>query len=256
MPRVVVLSSLDTGITRLREKGGASPKALFDLVNGYIDQSGSPVTREGTVVDTILPEGTVGLCVYEDKLHVFATSPKVMTDPDYVCDVLVNPNANFVGTLVKIHFAKPFLGYLYVTAEFSDGSVYDYWLQQPAAWTASTIYALNATVSPTVPNGYIYTAKTPVNVPVWQPNTIYPVGSQVQPSTPNGYIYTITSVAGSNAASGSTEPDWPAQDGALVFEETDTTVVPSTGQTTTTSTTTIPPVVIDRYGNSIQVNTA
>ena len=253
--RPIPLSNLTTGITRLREKGGASPQSLFDLLNGYLDQSNSPVSRDGTTVDAVLNPGTIGLCTFEDMLHVFALVP-IAVPAGYVCDVLVHPDPNFGGSLVEIHFARPFLGYLYVVAEFSDGSVWHYWLQKPAAWTANTVYPLNATVSPTVPNGYIYTAVTPVNVPTWQPNTIYPVGSQVQPSTPNGYIYTITSTAGAAAASGSTEPNWPAQEGAQVFEETDTTTVPSTGQTTTTQTSTIPPVVIDRYGNSIQVNSA
>lgn len=255
MSRPIILSSLKTGMTRLREKGGASPDALYDLVNGYIDQSGSPVNREGSVVDTILPAGTVGLAVYQDKLYVFALTPIIIADPDYVCEVLIHPDPAFGGSLKQIHFAKPFLGYLYVTAEFSDGSVYDYWLQKPDVWKASTVYPIGATVMPTTPNGYIYTAKTPITAPVWQPNTIYSVGQSVRPTVDNGFIYTITSTAGAAAASGSTEPDWPTQEGALVFEETDTTTVPSTGQTATSSTSTIPPVVIDRYGNSIQVKT-
>jgi hypothetical protein len=256
MARPIILNTLKTGITRLREKGGASPQALYDLVNGYIDQSGSPVSRFGTTVDHTLPPGTVGLCAFQGKLHVFATQVIDPLDANYVVDVLVHPVPGFAGSIVAIHFAKPFLGFLYVVAEFSDGSVYHYWLQSPPAWAPDTIYAIDATIQPTVPNGLMYEAETPVNVPVWQPNTVYAIGAQVQPSTPNGYIYTITSTAGANAASGSTEPDWPAQDGAQVFEETDSTSVPSSGQNTTTQTTTIPPVVFDRYGNSIQVNNA
>lgn len=256
MSRAINLTSLTTGMTRQRDKGGANQNSLYDLLNGYIDASGAPTSRDGTIVDHILPDGTVGLFTYQDKLHVCALVPIDPGSPDYVVDVLVHPDPNFGGSLKDIHFAKPFLGYPYITAEFSDGSIYDYWLQEPAVWTPNTIYPIGATVSPTAKNGYIYTAKTPVNVPTWQPNTIYPVGSQVQPSTPNGYIYTITSTAGSNAASGSTEPDWPAQEGAQVFEETDSVTVPSTGNTTTTQTATIPPLVIDRYGNSIQVNSA
>lgn len=256
MSRAIPLNNLKTGITRLREKGGASPQALYDLVNGYLDQSGSPVSRDGTTLSYTLPAGTKGLCAFEGKLHVFATSPITVTNPLYVVDILVYPVAGVAATITKIHFAKPFLGYLYVVAEFSTGLIQHYWLQKPAAWTANTVYPIGATVSPTTDNGMIYTADTAITAPVWQPNTAYNVGDTVRPSVDNGYIYQVQSVAGASPASGSTEPTWPAQEGALVFEETDTTTVPSTGQTTTTSTSTIPPVVFDRYGNSIQVNSA
>lgn len=254
MPTPFPLFGLSSGITRLREKGGASPKALYDLVNGYIDQSGSPVSRDGTTVDYTLPTGTKGLCAFEGKLHVFASSALTVTDPTYVVDVLVYPDPSISASLVKIHFARPFLGFLYVVAEFSTGLIQHYWLQSPAAWTANTVYGINATVSPTVDNGLIYTAVTAITASVWQSTTAYSVGDEIRPSTDNGYIYQVLSVAGTNPVSGSTEPTWPTQPGAEVFEETDTTTVPSTGQTTTTSTSSIPPVVIDRYGNSIQVN--
>lgn len=255
MPRNIFLGSLVTGITRLREKGGPSPKSLFDLVNGYVDQSGAATSRPGTTLDHSLPPGTKGGMAFKGKIHVFATSPISPGSSKYVVDVLVHPTPGFTGSLVYIHFAKPFLGYPYVVAEFSDGLVQHYWLQSPSAWQANHVYGLTDTVSPTVPNGFVYQANTAVNAPVWQPNTVYPVGSIVQPSTPNGYVYQITSTAGAAAASGSTEPEWPTQPGALVFEETDTTTVPSTGQTQTTSSSTVVPAdVAARYGNSTQVN--
>jgi len=244
-------------MTRLREKGSPSPEGLYDLVNGYIDKSGSPVSRSGTTLDYTLPTGTKGGMAFEGKIHVFAASPVTVTNPKYVVDVLVHPDPHFAGSIVYIHFAKPFLGYPYVVAEFSNGDVYHYWLQQPKKWSANTVYGLNDIVQPTVANGFIYEAITAVNAPVWKANTVYNVGDTVQPTTPNGYIYRIVSTAGASAASGSTEPAWPKEPGALVFEETDTSTVPSTGQTQTTSTSTvIPASVADRYGNSTQVNNA
>jgi hypothetical protein len=252
--RAQPIANFTTGITRQREKGGASPNSLYDLVNAYIDSSGSAVCRDAAAYDQRLVSGTVSICAFADKLHVFAMTPLTISNPLYEVDVLIHPDPAFTGSLKYIYFAKPFLGYLYIVAEFSDGSIYHYWLQKPAAWLPNTIYPINGTVIPTTPNGYLYTAKTPVTAPVWQPNTVYNIGDVIQPSTPNGYLYTITSTAGAAAASGDTEPDWPAQDGAQVFEETDSTTVPSTGQATTTSSVTVPPVVFDRYGNSIQVN--
>jgi hypothetical protein len=251
--RSIPIGNFTTGITRLRDKGGASPQALYDLLNGYVDASGAPTSRDGTFVDHILPAGTVGLCAFQGKLHVFALTPIDPGSTDYVVDVLVHPDPSFSGSIVAIHFAKPFLGFLYVVAEFSNGDVYHYWNQNPSVWQPNTIYGINATVSPSVPNGYFYQAETPINVPVWQPNTNYALGDVVQPSTPNGYIFTVTSTAGDNPTSGPTEPNWPAQDGAQVFEEVDGTTIPGSGTPSGSGNASLPSGVTDRYGNSVQV---
>lgn len=253
MPRQINLGSLTTGMTRLREKGSPSPNALFDLVNGYVDQSGSPVSRPGTPVRHTLPPGTKGGTAFKGKIHVFAIVPIDPGDAMFAVDVLVHPDPAFSGSLSYIHFAKPFLGFLYVVAEFSDGSVYHFWLQQPAAWKANTVYGLNATVSPTVPNGLYYEAETPVNAPAWQPNTAYVLGDTVQPTTPNGYVYTVSAVNGDNPGSGATEPVWPTSPGAQVFEEVDGTTVPS-NPTNGAPISTLPASIQERYGNSTQVN--
>src|SRR6478736_3595901 len=80
MPRAINLGSLVTGMTRLREKGSPSPEGLYDLVNGYIDKSGSPVSRSGTPLDYTLPTGTKGGMAFEGKIHVFAASPVTVTN--------------------------------------------------------------------------------------------------------------------------------------------------------------------------------
>lgn len=251
--RPINLGDLEAGMTRQREKGGASPQALYELTNGYLDASNCPTARDGTSYDQRLPAGTKGLCSFGGKLHVFAMTPLTVANPLYVVDVLVHPDPAFAGSLVDIHFAKPFLGFLYVVAEFSDGSVWHYWLQKPHTWSASTVYGLNDTVIPTSANGLIYQAVTANTAPRWQPNTVYPVGSTVQPSTPNGFVYTITSSIGSAAASGPTEPVWPTQEGALVFEEVDSATVPASAAGTGSNTAGVPGSVLDRYGNSVQV---
>jgi hypothetical protein len=158
-------------------------------------------------------------------------------------------------TLKYIHFAEPFLGYLYVVAQYSDDSVHHFWLQSSKTWTANTPYKEGDVVEPTVANGYAYKAVrlgTPLNK--WLPLVSRSVSDVVIPTTPNGYKYTVTSVTGSNPASGSTEPAWVATDGAIVIEgNTSTTGTSSdtaSGGSASTGgggTVNVPPEVIERY---------
>lgn len=233
--RTFPLSELTAGITRLREKGGASPKSLYDLLNGYIDASGSPVSRDGTRVDHVLPAGTVGLCAFAGKKHVFALTNIDPGDPDYVVDILIHPDENFAGTLKKIHFAKPFLGFLYVAAEFSDGSVYHYWLQSVGVWQANHVYMPGDVVAPSVPNGYTFKAVVANQPTAWAAGVVRALGDSVQPTVSNGYYYVVTEVDGVKPASGNAEPAWPTADGAQVVEDVDTATAP-TNATTTPST--------------------
>lgn len=240
--RSITLNALKSGINRLRTKGGASPNSLYDLVNGYVDISGNAVSRPGTLRDAVIPAGTKGLCVFQGKFVVFASTPVTMTDGRYRCEVLSHPT-DATQTIAEIHFAAPFMGYLYVAAEFANGDVFHYWLQSGNAWTASTFFLSGALVVPTMANGLAYTASTSVNPAAWKANTAYAVGAVVQPSVYNGYEYTLIEADGTSPASGATEPTWLATEGALVTEDVDHTPAP----TTTTTPTTTPNS--GRYGN-------
>jgi hypothetical protein len=256
--RPLVLSSLDAGMTRLRIKGGAAQDALYELTNGYVDASGAPTCRDGTTWSYTLPTGTVGLTAFAGKLYVFSGAPVTLANALYVNAILINPVAGYSGSLTTVYFAKPFLGYLYVVAGFTDTSgnktTYHYWLQDPGAWAANTVYAINAQVQPDIPNGFYYQAETTCSYPVWQANTPYAVGDCVQPSTANNYYYECTDTVGTNPTSGSTEPTWPASPGAQVFETVTGTSSPSSAPTSTVTQAALPASVIERYGNSIQVN--
>ena len=210
MSRRFPIGSFKTGITRLREKGGPAPDSLFDLVNGYVNAAGAPVSRFGTTLQKTLPAGTKGLCIFKGKRHVFAMTAIDPGSTDYVVDILIHPDPAFAGTLVAIHFAKPFLGYLYVVAEFSDGQIFHYYLQANDAWQATKFYKIGDTVRPTVINGFVYAPTSQNNPPAWSPDTTYAIGDVVQPSQYNGYAYTVVDASGSPATSGSTEPSWIA----------------------------------------------
>lgn len=237
------------GINRLRQKGGVSREVLYDLLNGYITSDNSAESRPGTVTHATLPAGTKGLCTFDGGFVVFASSDPGAMPAGYTCEILTHPTVP--GTaLLELHYAAPFLGYLYVAAEFADNQVFHYWLQQRAAWSASTNYQLGDVVQPTVPNGYAYRAHR-LNAPgvLWAANAPRAVADRVEPTTANGFSYVVTAVSGSSPKSGTTEPTWPTEAGATVFEDTDLTASSNAGSgSTDSSTTTLPDDVNDRYG--------
>jgi len=137
--------------------------------------------------------------------------------------------------LRKIHFVGAILGKIYLAAEFIDGLIRHYWLQDPPVWKPNTIYMLGELVQPTTLDGYYYQAPVSSPIPAWQPNKVYAVGAKVQPTTANGYYYLLVDATGDAPTSGDTEPVWPVQEGAQVFETEDSTDVPSTATPTAAS---------------------
>lgn len=249
--RIVTLNAAKGGINRQRVRGGADPNTLYDLENGHVDASGVIRSRPGVDSIVILPANTKGLCAYDGKLIVFSHVPQTVpaSTPTVACEVLVNPDDTAL-TLRDIHFAAPILGYLYVVAEFSDGSVWHYWLQRVDAWQASKTYLFGALVRPTVANGYSYKAtRLGTANPTWTPNVDRALNDVVEPTEPNGYKYTVTSVAGADPRSGATEPKWPAEAGATVIEDTSYDGSGLLAGTTDNTSTTLPVAVVDRYEN-------
>lgn len=224
------LTFLRSGITRLRGKGGARADTLWDLLNGYVNKAGMAQIRPGTVVDTALPAGTVGLVAHQDKQHVFAAEPVTMTDPDYVCDILRHPTDPTV-TLVSVPFAQSFMQVLYVIGVFSDGSVYHYWLREFDAWVAEEAYDANELVQPSTPNGYLYRAER-ISAPgtVWAPNVARAVNDVVEPTVYNGFEYHVVAVFGPDPRSGETEPAWPTVEDAQITETSDVEIDDQTPQ--------------------------
>lgn len=249
--RVVVLGPLKTGITRLRDKGGASPQSLYDLVNGYLTDQGTVRSRGAFVWESALPPGaTKGLMLYKGKFMVFASEPAVSSDPAYVVEILKHPNPASTATLVDIHFAAPFLGYPYVVAEWSDGLIKHYWLQAAEAWQAEHVYREGQVILPTTPNGYGYRAtRLGGAAQPWAPNVERQVGDKVEPTTSSGYEHTVIEVAGENPRSAASEPTWATTEGGITYEDADN-APPAAGGTSGGNGTTVPPEVEERYGPS------
>ena len=185
--RQFALTTAKGGINRLRDKGNASKDSLYDLLNGYVTQTNSIKPRPGTRLSYSLPTGTKGLCAFHEKLHVFSSEVVTSLDAMVVIDVLRHPT-NALLPLLEIHFAAPFLGYLYVSAEWLNGDVFHYWLQDNNAWQPSHVYLEGEIVQPTTPNGYAYQATrlTPAGT-VCAPREPRPVCDVVDPTQEHAY---------------------------------------------------------------------
>jgi hypothetical protein len=227
--RPAPLTVIKGGINRQRTKGGARADNLYDLLNGFVTDAGTVVVRPGTDRQTVLDEQTRGLAAFDGSRHTFCHGE--VTVPDgYTLHILVHPDS-IVGyeiALEKIHFASPFMGALYVVAEFEDGAIYHYWLQQPDVWASDTIYRAGQLIFPTVPNGLAYQAsRLGAPYPAWAPNVPRSDGtgsyeqSIIEPTVYNDYFYVCVETQGLNPISGTVEPTWPVEDGAQVVEETD-----------------------------------
>ena len=216
--RAITLNATKAGMTRLREKGGASPETLYELTNGYVSASKAPRQRPGTTWKYTWPARTKGMCAYKDAFYAFSTQIITTGNPLYVVATLRHPDATFTGDIRQIHYAQPFLGYLYVVAEFDNDTIFHYWLRNPDAWTAETIHVEGDLVQPTTPNGYYYKAVRTEDPPAWAANVERAVSDVVQPTVYTGWKYTVVAVDGDHPASGITEPTWPETEGAQVDE--------------------------------------
>lgn len=245
------LNAVNGGISRLRTKGGARPDTLYDLLNGYVDEAGAITSRPGTVVTHQLPVGTKGLCAFAGGLVVFSHQVVTGMPVGVRCEVLTHPNSPGVA-LSRIHYAGPFLGYLFVTAEFSDGQIFDYWLQSATVWQANTDYTLYYVVQPSAENGFTYQA-TRLNpaAPAWKPSTERAVGDVIEPTEANSFEYVAIETYGSPPRTGTIEPTWIAEEGAIVIEESDSTANPTPPSSDGSAQ--LPPDVADRYAGHIGV---
>jgi hypothetical protein len=217
--RIQPLSTANDGMTRLRTKGNAAPSTLYDLLNGYITLAGTIKPRPGTQTDIALPADTKGLVAHKCRLYVFSHTPQVTSNPDkYVVATLRHPTDPTIK-IQQIHFQAPFMGFLYVAAEFEDGNTWHYWLEELDEWSPNTDYMVGDRVFPLTENGYAYKATRPGSPnQAWAESVERTVGDVVEPTVYNGFKYTVIDTTGTNPSSGTVEPDWPAESGAQVIE--------------------------------------
>lgn len=242
------LTVISGGMTRLRVKGAALKNSLYDLLNGYVTMQGTTQPRGGTIRNAVLSQITKGLVSFQSTFHVFAHTP-TSVPAGYICHVLVNPVDPTLHVSL-IHFAVPFMGFLYVVAEFTDGSISHYWLQTNGVWTPNTVYLNGDFVSPTVDNGFAFAAtRLEPPHPTWAPNNSVAINDLIEPTVYNGYMFKAIAVTGDAPHTGTVEPAWPNVENAHIQEFGD---FGTTAGTTAATTTTDTPgtAITDRYGNA------
>lgn len=215
----LLLTKSKGGINRQQVVGSPPAATLYDLLNGYLYNGQRYVSRQGTRAVYDLPVGlTKGMCAFNGEFVVF--SGELQTVPaGVVCEVLNHPTIPGLS-VSKIHFAGPFLRFLYVVAEFADGNVYHYWLRGAETWEPSRAYSLGFLVEPTVENGFVYRAgRLNDAYPLWAPSVLRAVTDRIEPTVPDNFFYEVVNVIGTTPRSGTTEPDWNAEDGAITVED-------------------------------------
>lgn len=225
--RQVALTTSKGGITRLRAKGAALNDSLYDLVNGYVTAARTIKARPGTRRIFELPPGTVGLVNFNGTPHVFSNTQVAGMPEGVELVVLLSPDGAAL-TITKIHFAEPFLGFLYVVAEFEDGGIYHYWLQAAEEWEPNTAYGIGALVRPTTGStGVVFRAtRAGSPYPTWSAGAPRTIADRIEPAVYNDFYYQVIQVTGINPRSGNAEPLWPAADGAVVLDGPDITPTP------------------------------
>jgi Concanavalin A-like lectin/glucanases superfamily len=250
------LTVLNGGINRLRVKGGASASQLYDLQNAYITNAGSIVPREGTIRAVTLDSSTVGLAAANGVFNIFSSAFSTATLPaNYVLNVLSNPT-NPGTPPVKIWFAKPFMGFEFVVAQFADGTIHHYWLQNNGTWTATTDYTSASIVLPPTPNGLAYQGVRDFpSQPLWAPDVVIASASYVEPNSPTGFAYQAIAVTGSPVHTGFVEPVWPTTAGAIIqeFGDFDVSTTQNTGTSPFSTASPLGLTITDRYGDSATV---
>lgn len=256
------LTVLAGGINRLRIKGGAAANMLYDLQNAYVTNAGSVVPREGTIRTATLDSSTVGLAAANGLFNIFSSAYSTAALPTgYVLNVLSDPNQP--GTAPQtIWFAKPFMGFPYVVAEFTNGDIFHYWLQNNGTWTSTTDYTSASIVLPPVLNGLAYQGVRDFPVqPLWTPDTIIASGSYVEPNTATGFTYQAVAVAGSPVHTGATEPVWPTVAGGILqefgdFDDSTTDAGTTQGNSVYSTAAALSASITDRYGDSATISNA
>lgn len=250
------LTVLQGGINRLRVKGQARANMLYDLLNGYITNAGSVSVRDGTFRTQTLDSTTSGLMAMDGEFNVFSTS-YVDVPAGYIDNVLYDAN-DPSASIETIWFAKPFMGFPFVVAEFSNGDIVTFWLQSDGTWQPSTVYFTGSIVTPDTPNGLAYLAvrDSPLN-PTWVANTAVTLGEMVEPTEYTGFAYraiAATAAPGTTPYTSSTEPTWPTVAGGTVQEFGDFDL--STAATSTSASSEQIPLgnnITDRYGDSSEI---
>lgn len=195
-----------------------------------------------------------------------ATLPTGNTTPisvptGYALNVLSNPH-NRAAALDTIWFAKPFMGFEFVVAEFQTGDIVHYWLQNDGTWTTNTDYTTASIILPLPANGLAYQGINRFTTgTVWTPETVVTSGAFILPNSPTGFAYEVIGVAGSPVHTGQVEPDWPTVVAGQIQEfgdfdqsSTDAGTTQSSGSGVYSTAAPLSDTITNKYGSSATIS--
>ena len=174
----ITFSDYSSGLDLRKGASVSDANRLRVLDNCYVTTGKTIRKRPGLTIVATLEAGTQGLRAAGGKLNTFyATGTVTHANTLFVANKITHPTLPAME-VQKIHYADVFNGYLYISAQYNDGSIKHHYIDNPAAltaWAATTALTLGVYRRPTVSNGYRYevtTAGTTAGTePTW-PTTI------------------------------------------------------------------------------------
>lgn len=172
----------DKGMDLRRGPGVQDANALVLLKNAHVSTGWTIQKRPGTSKVATLEAGTVGLQPGNGKLNTFYGHGTAIVHANSLFQANRIAHPSNAGALPsRVRSSHVFNGFLYVSAEYSNGDKYHSYLDEDTDWSAAA-------------------AKV--------------VGDFVEPVTSNGYRYECTA----SGTTGATEPNWPTTVAATVVD--------------------------------------
>lgn len=180
----VTFDRFEFGLDLRKGKSVSDANRLRSLTNAFVTTGRQLRKRPCLQPYTTLSAGTTGLVAGKGKLHTFYGGTGSVSHANTLFEAtrVMHPSTPALA-ISKVHWGDVYDGYMYVIIEYSDGSIWHHWVNDPGAWVALATYA---------------------------------AGAYVRPTTVNGFIYEVT--AGGGGAAGAGEPAWPTTVGNTVVD--------------------------------------
>lgn len=170
----------DGGLDVRQGQGVADANKLRELTNAYVTTGKVPRKRPGTVEVATLEAGTVGLISGGGKLNTFYGHGAAIThaNPLFLANRIAHPSVTS-ALPSRVRAGQPFLGYLYVAAEYSNGDTYHSYLDVDTTWQAAEAVTVGTFRQPVTANGYRYECTIGGTTGAFEPTWPTTVGATV-----------------------------------------------------------------------------
>ena len=213
----ITFDRFDGGLDLRKGASVSDANRMRVCTNAYITTGKGIQKRPCLRKVATLETGTVGLRSGNGLLNTFmGTGSVTHANTLFKANLLRHPTTE--QAISKMHYGDVFNGFLYVVAEYADGSIWHHYLDDTGAWAVSTTYTKGNLRRPTVVNGFNYEViDVSIGVTAWAAATAYPVGTFRRPIVSNTLRYEVTVIAGTGT-SGAVEPVWPTTAGSTIID--------------------------------------